>query len=398
MPCRSWPVVAAAPRLALAILVATSLVACDPKPVTTPSPLSSPTPDAAASPIAAVPTPTPSLSPADLGAAFVAAIADPAFRSSAAIDGTVTSGSTAGRISGNVTFDGRDSSSTMTLKLGVDSRAYESIRLGSDAWHRREPGPWLADEATSDRSRLTDLFASITAVNDLGVEVLNGQSLHHLRPANSRVTSAAALGFDDASIEDASFGVDFFVSGTGVPVTVSVSGGWTQPLDGTDVPVEIEMAYRLSAVGIGSTIRAPDDVWVMQVSKRFAYSMAHPPGWTVETSKTEDAYAIDGQPYVYVAPQTIAKGLALDDFVAALEAFYLDDFGKPISVDRGSLGGRPSVRLIYAFTNDQGQDVTFVDEVTVRGRTGWEVFLMTAGGAEDIPIFDRFVATFAFVG
>ena len=40
--------------------------------------------------------------------------------------------------------------------------------------------------------------------------------------------------------------------------------------------------------------------------------------------------------------------------------------------------------------------MTFVDDVTVRGRTGWEVFLVTAGGAEDIPIFDAFAASFAF--
>ena len=57
---------------------------------------------------------------------------------------------------------------------------------------------------------------------------------------------------------------------------------------------------------------------------------------------------------------------------------------------------RPATRLVYQFTNDQGQDVTFVDDITVRDRTGWEVFLVTAGGAEDIPIFDQFVATFGF--
>ena len=38
----------------------------------------------------------------------------------------------------------------------------------------------------------------------------------------------------------------------------------------------------------------------------------------------------------------------------------------------------------------------FVDDISVRARTGWEVFLVTAGGASDIPVFDQFVATFQY--
>jgi hypothetical protein len=124
--------------------------------------------------------------------------------------------------------------------------------------------------------------------------------------------------------------------------------------------------------------------------------MAHPADWTVESSKTEDAYAIDGQPYVYVAPQKLAKGATIEDFVADLQAFYKDDFGTPVSGVDLRLDGQPAYRLVYQFTNDQGQDVTFVDQIAVHGRTGWEVFLVTAGGASDIPVFDQFVATFHY--
>jgi hypothetical protein len=40
--------------------------------------------------------------------------------------------------------------------------------------------------------------------------------------------------------------------------------------------------------------------------------------------------------------------------------------------------------------------VTIADDVISRNATGWEVFLATAGGHEDIDVFDQFVATFQF--
>ena len=99
---------------------------------------------------------------------------------------------------------------------------------------------------------------------------------------------------------------------------------------------------------------------------------------------------------MYVAAQTVDAGTTLESFAESLQAFYKDDFGEPTSDVAATLGGQPARRLVYQFVNDQGQDVTLVDDVTVRGRTGWEVFLVTAGGASDIPVFDQFVATFAF--
>ena len=171
---------------------------------------------------------------------------------------------------------------------------------------------------------------------------------------------------------------------------------WTQTDGDVSLPIDLDLEFAFSGVGTSHAVSPPEDVWIVNASKTFKYSMAHPTDWTIESSKTEDAYAIDGQPYVYVAPQQLAKGATLDAFVADLQAFYKDDFGVPTSQTATSLGGQPAARLVYQFTNDQGQDVTFVDDISVRGRTGWEVFLVTAGGASDIPVFDQFVATFQY--
>jgi hypothetical protein len=124
--------------------------------------------------------------------------------------------------------------------------------------------------------------------------------------------------------------------------------------------------------------------------------MAHPAEWTVESAKTQDAYLLDGQPYVYVAPEPKAGSMTTAQFATALKKTYKAQFGAPTSEADTRLGGQPAKRMIFEFKNESGQDVTLVDDVTVRDGTGWEVFVATTGGREDIPIFDQFVSTFRF--
>ena len=358
-------------------------------------PNGSPTP--AATPIATPAPPTPSPTPADVSADFVRIIGAPDFSARADIAGTVSFGTTAGQLTGDAVFAGPSSSLTMEIDLGGTTQETASVTVGSKHWERDSPGPWLAGpDADPSQGSLTGMLEAIASAEDLGVVAKDGRQLHHLRPTDGGSISPAAVGFDVEGATDVAFAMDFLATDDGTPAIIGIDGSWTQTEGDAAVPVAIDFEFALSEVGTPHSVSPPDDVWTVNRSKTFPYTMAHPATWTVESSKTEDAYAIDGQPYVYVAPQKLAKALAVDDFVASLQAFYQDDFGKPTSQVATTLGGQPAVRMIYAFTNAQGQDVTFVDEVTVRGRTGWEVFLVTAGGADDIPIFDQFVATFAF--
>jgi hypothetical protein len=122
--------------------------------------------------------------------------------------------------------------------------------------------------------------------------------------------------------------------------------------------------------------------------------MAHPADWTVKGAKGKDTYLLDDQPYVYVGLSAF-KGTT-SAFVTALKKVYKGDFGDPVSEGATRLGGLAAVRLLYEFTNASKQDVTLVDDVVSRNGTGWEVFLVTQGGAADIAVFDQFVATFEF--
>ena len=58
--------------------------------------------------------------------------------------------------------------------------------------------------------------------------------------------------------------------------------------------------------------------------------------------------------------------------------------------------GQAAIRLAYQYKNAARQDSYIVDDVTTRAGVGWEVFLATSGGTEDVAIFNQFAATFTF--
>jgi hypothetical protein len=377
--------------LALAVATIVLAGACgDPNATPTPAPTAVAIP-------APTPPATPSPSPVDVTAAFIRTIASPGFSATADITGTVSFGAAAGELIGNGLFSGPGSSLSMQIDVGGVTQQTDTISIGSESWSRNSPGPWLADpDAGPSGGSMSGTLAAIASVEDLGVTAKNGQQLHHLQPKGGGQISPATIGFEVEGATDVAFVMDFYATDDGTPAIMGISGSWTQTEGDVVLPISIDFEFAFSGVGAPQTISPPEDVWVVNASKTFPYSMAHPVDWTVESSKTEDAYAIDGQPYVYVAPQQLAKGATVDDFVADLQAFYKDDFGVPTSQVATRLGGQPAYRVVYQFTNDQGQDVTFVDDTAVRGRTGWEVFLVTAGGAADIPVFDQFVSTFQY--
>jgi hypothetical protein len=381
-------------RLAsLAVIVLLAAGACgDPNPP--PTPVATIATVATDAPTA---TPTPSPSAVDVAAAFIRIIGSPSFSATAVISGTVSLGDKSGSVSGDAILAGPASSQTLRIDRDGFISEKTSIRIGTKQWSRDSPGPWLAaPDATPSQGSLFASPDAVYSVKDLGIVEKRGQQLHQLQPAGGGAISPAAIGFEVGGGTNLAFTIDYFSTNEGTPAIVVVTGSWTQSGNDGASPAEIDLEFALADVGVPQTIAPPEDVWVVNTSKTFPYRMAHPADWTVEASTTEEAYAVDGQPYVYVAAQAVDADTTVESFAKALQGFYKDDFGAPTSDVAASLGGQPAERLVFQFVNDQGQDVTLVDDVTVRGRTGWEVFLVTAGGASDIPVFDQFVATFAF--
>jgi hypothetical protein len=385
LPWRSGSFSAAAMTLILA--------ACGGSTTTNP-PASSAAPSASAA--------SPSIAADDVKAAFLDVIADPKFTGKAAISGSIALAGINGEVSGEWVFNGRDNHMTMTVSVPGNETTNESITIGPDGWDRSGEGPWLEREAAAGAKKsLTSTLAVLSSLEDRGVESKDGVDLHHFQPANGGVIPADALGIDNPDVKDPKAVADFYVTADGVPELFEFHLTWTQAISGQDTAVTMEMAMDLEEVGEAQTIDPPaeDQIWTRYKST-FGYTMAHPPAWTVKHAKSEDSYLLDGQAYVYVAPQSLPSGEKLSSFLAGLITFYKHQFGtEPDSRESTAIGGSPAFRLVYHFKNEADQDVALVDVGTVHAGKGWEIFILTlAGGteAEDIAVFDDFVTTFKF--
>lgn len=377
----------------LSIAIALAVVACGGAAASV-APSATPTP--AATPTAA---PTPSPTPVDVPAAFVRRIAMPDFSATAKITGSMTVGAIEGRITGDGVMDSGDSSSTMTIDLGTFKQETGTVRVGAKSWSRRSPGPWLEDPAKpagSEGTTITDFLLSVASVEDLGLETRGGRQLHHLRSKAGQEIPCAALGFASDTAKDAECTLDLYATADGTPAIMAIAGGWKQVSGGVEVPATMTFELAFDDIGEPQAIEPPDDVWVRHTSTALGYTMARPADWTVEPAEDKDTYQVNGQPYIYVAVTPFKGSTA--KFAAALKASYKEPFGgDPASETPTNLGGAAGVRLIYRYTTEQGQEMTLVDDAISRDGSGWEVFLVTDGGPEDIEVFDTFVATFAYV-
>ncbi len=377
--------------MSLAFACALAIAACGaPATSIAPSQVATAAPSATAAP-------TPSPSAADVSAAFVKQLVSPTFSGTATITGDMTIGPLGGDITGSGTYNGQDSNMKLTINVGTFKQETETTKIGTSTWSRKSPGPWLEVPAKAAGARDTSLggiLRSIVTVNDVGVESRDGRQLHHLQSAEGNELAAAAFGLDESAAKDAEFTLDFYATDDGTPAIMAIDGSWTQVNGATGVPATMSFDLVLDNVGEPQVIDPPEDVWVRYTSD-LGYTMAHPPDWTVASKKNQDRYLLNDQPYIYVAV-TPYKG-STAKFANELKASYKKPFkGEPKSEAATVLGGQPAVRLIYQYRNDEDQDVTIADDVISRDGIGWEVFLATAGGPEDIDVFDQFVATFQF--
>ena len=338
--------------------------------------------------------PTPSPTPVDVSAAFVKIATSPDFSAIGKIVGKLTIGTVDGEISGDGAFDGADSKGTTTLVAGTFRQVTHSVTVGNQSWAQTEPGPWLLDTRASAKQGLDDYLRSVTAVVDVGVVTYAGRQLHHLQPKAGNEVSPDQLGFDVGTATDAAFTADLYATDDGTPAILAVTGSWTQASGATSVKTTVTFDLVFSDAGKPQTIEPPEDVWVRYTSKTLGYSMAHPADWTVKPSKDEDAYLLEGQPYVHVVVEPFKGSTA--QYGTAVKAAYKRDVSAAPTETATRLGGQPAIRLVYQYTNSNAQDVTIAHDVTSRNGTGWSVFMVTPGGLEDIDVFVEFVAAFEF--
>ena len=377
----------AAPRSLVPVLVATlALVAGGCGAAATPTPAPTPVPTTA-------PTPT----PIDVGAVFVEQVAA-AESAVMPFTGTAAIGEVEAALSGTLGLSGEDTTSTFTMDIGGAKQTQEGVRIGTQRWAREGGGPWVLDPEPADPAKTMSAYLTgLTSVEDKGVETKAGRELHHLVPPASSQPSPEVFGLP-SSVKDATITVDFWAEADGTPAIWTIAASWTQ--GDASSPMTLTMDVDLAGLGTALTISPPADAWTGFASKRFGYSMAYAPGWSVEEQEGVDTYLLEGTPYIYVSPQDLAAGYTLDRFHDDLVAYYEanDLKATPVADEDYAIDGNPARVLTYRFTNTSGTAVFLVDAITVHDGTGWEIYLAQeqSGEEEARAFFDSMVSTFSF--
>lgn len=375
-------------RFAALAFTAAFIAGCGGAPSATPTAL----PTAAATPVA-----QPTATPFDVGAAFLARIADPGFAARIDLDGTMEMGVTV-TMGGVIEGSGEDSRQSMTVTIGSVSRTTETISIGSNSWSRTLPGPWLAVTAARGNTSLTTWLGTLGSLNDVGIESKNGVSLHHLRPAGGSKVPADVLGLDPAQFANPDISIELYALDDGTPALFEVSGSWVQAVGGQQVNVELAIDMTVTKVGQPVTITAPMDVWTPYTSE-LGYSAAHPADFTVTSDAEGDTFQRDGVDWFYVFPYAEGKGLTAEGFRDAILEIYAKDPGAPredpIAV---SVAGGPAFKAVFELKGSDGGDLVLVDILTVHGDLGWEISLVTTPSLEAVEtkVFEAFLATFKF--
>lgn len=384
----SWAPTAGSPVRGAALVLVAALVAACGGTAATAAPTSAPTP----SPV------SPTSTPFDVGAAFLAIVSGPEFAAKFELDGTIEMGVTVA-MSGTIEGSGANSRQTTTVTFGTVTTTSESVKVGSQTWERTLPGPWLAKPAgATGGMTLAKWLGGLTTLSDLGTEVRGGETLHRLQPATGSKLPPDALGLDPRQFSNPDIAIEMYAKDDGTPALFEMRGSWVQALNGQQVTVELSMDIKVTNVGVPVTITAPTDVWTSYASN-LGYTAAHPAGFTVEPGKDGDTYRKDGADWFYVFTYPDGKGMTPEGFRDAILEGYAEDPGPPRTAPTAlTVGGVPAWKAVFEFKADDGSDVVLIDVLTVHADLGWEISLVTAPSLEaaDAKVFESFLASFKF--
>jgi hypothetical protein len=190
-----------------------------------------------------------------LVASYTSKVTASDFQASGSIAGTVsvTSGGqkTDGTYSGTFKIKGSDSSSTMTMTLGGSKSTGDQVSVGGSDYSRTNGGKWTKAARSSTSLSIPGLAAG--GVTDKGVETHNSQRLHHLDPL--KAPGAKSL-FSDPNMATGTYVVVLWAKDDGTPAGLTISGSWSEELNGASAQATISLDYSFDALS-GVTIEAP---------------------------------------------------------------------------------------------------------------------------------------------
>ena len=177
------------------------------------------------------------------------------FQASGPVAGTVSvtmSGKTIdGTYSGVFKMKGSDSSTTMTVTFPGSTTTDDEVSVGDSDYTRTNGGKWTKKARSSAGLSIPGLAAG--GVTDKGVETHNGKRLHHLDPVKPPDPKSF---LSSPNMTAGTYVLVLWAKDDGTPAGVTISGSWSEEVDGAPAQSTISLDYNFEALS-GVTIVAP---------------------------------------------------------------------------------------------------------------------------------------------
>ena len=344
------------------------------------------------------PTPTPTPAPVDASNAFIQTMSGTGVSANVTVEGQATIGSAVTSVAGTMALSGPGSDVDATSTAGKKHATSHKI-TSSGQRYAESKGLWFAAGAAATDDVPALLRSIESGVTDLGVEVKNGQSLHHLQITPPDI-AAAAIGVPAKGASNVVTTMDAWTDDAGAPVVMELGATWSQATGKktADAAKTLELAF--SDVGGSVSVVAPAQVWKWNTSKRFRYTMAYPTDWQFEkgSKKYSDAYwGYDGD-RVYVASASSA-GLSLGQLSSGIKRYLpkiLVIKGLKITSNKpGKLGSLPARVIEYSYTVGKSRNYS-VMYLAVKGGRYWIMSYDTTGKTtgDDRDMAAKFAGSF----
>lgn len=248
----------------------------------------------------------------------------------------------------------------------------EVLTVDGEVFARDEGGPWIVvdgasldggDAVAGSGSDTLAFLGTLSSVEYLGPEIVDGVELHRLATPSEFEFDATLLGLDVPADDISGFEQSFLVDDDGHPVR------WDLRFEAETYNAMLgrvaDTTFVLEALfhdwGEDQNIEAPDTYSVWHESERFAYRVAYPSTWdVVEELADADGYPMDVfyarsgdeiQVYIYtldepsVEPLNAWLGAWRDDTIEYWEGVFGD------TVYDVEVAGRSSPVQEFQFTN-----------------------------------------------
>ena len=348
--------------------------------------------------------PTPTASPPDVAAAFAERINEElTFVSD--LSGTVTVGDIEGTVSGRVDVVGSDVHSLTVIEIpGAPIQENEFLRVDGVTYGRSENGNWVeldTDGSPATRDPITAALADAAALEVVGTEEHDGETLHRIESTSGADISPADLGITSSDITEFEAEVAFLAEDDGTLAGIIFVAAWLQGTQGEPIPAEMELTF-LAADRV-ATIEAPEEVWMRYESAEFGYRMDHPADWDVVHQPAEGEFSpfdlylgpVDAEIQVYHYPDT---GGALSNEWFRASADLLTERGvNPELAETMTLSNGLEVQIFTGTSTEEAGTFFFQQAVIFGGAQAWDLDWYSELGseAEDQDLFVDFVLSVA---